>query len=166
MIAAAAQAKRYHVTGQQTVVTPSTQFTQFLSTHGITVTAIGRASIANGALTLPIVRGSVALTSKRGILIHRGGIQFATATRTITLRHFVVTRTFGRAVVSARVGLRRLPLARVSSPTLTISGKTATASGELRLTAVAAREINHLFGTHVVSAGADLGSATSTITVA
>jgi hypothetical protein len=47
-----------------------------------------------------------------------------------------------------------------------ISGKTGTITGELNLSAAAARAINTFAGHHVVAAGADLGSFTSSVTVA
>lgn len=167
VVAAPAQATRYHVTGQQTVITPTAQVTQFLSSHGIAVTPVGQASAANGSFTLPIARGRVAVPSLRAVLIHRGGIQFAKGSDTITLRHFVLSRTSGRAVLSARTaGGRTIRVARVSSPQVSITGKTGTLTGELVLTHAAARAIDHRLGKHLVSAGFDLGSITSTVTVA
>ena len=97
VIATPAQAKRFHVTGQQTVITPSAQFTSFLTSHNITVTAVAPATLANGSLTLPIVRGHVATPSLRGKLVHAGAVQLSNGTRTVTLRHFVLTRSHGHA---------------------------------------------------------------------
>jgi hypothetical protein len=165
-VAAPAQAKVFKVTGQQTTVTPTAKVTQFLSKHSITVSVLGPATLSNGTVSLPIVRGKVAVPSMRGRLVHKGGIQFATATRKVALRGFVLSHRVGKTRLSAVVAGRRFVVAKLTAPKVSISGKTGTLTGELRLSARAAHRINRVLGIHAVKAGADLGALTSTVTVA
>lgn len=163
--AASAQAKVLHVTGLQTTITPSAQATQFLSQHHVTVSALGAATITNGSLTLPISRGFVTTPKLNGLVIHKGGVKFTSGTHSVALRGFVLARAAHRTVLSASVGAKRFIVARVTNLTNSVTGKTAVVTGELRLSAEAARKINRRFGQHVVSAGADIGSLMSTVTV-
>lgn len=70
------------------------------------------------------------------------------------------------AFVTGRDDGRLMIIARVTGAKVSITDKTAAATGELKLSAEVAHRINHLLGKHVVSAGAELGSAKGTITVA
>jgi hypothetical protein len=165
VVAAPAQAKAFHVTGTQTTITPSAKAKQFLSSHHINVTALGAATISTGSLTLPISGGFVAKSGNAGLLRHSGGVKFSGGSRSVALRHFVLVGTAHRGVLSARVAGRDIVLARLIDVTRTVSGKSGTISGELTLSRAAAHRINHLFGKHVVSAGADLGTLASSVTV-
>ena len=78
----------------------------------------------------------------------------------------MATRHGATNTVTAKVDGRRLNVAQATAVHLTTSGKTGTITGELKLSAGAARAIDHFAGRHLVSAGADLGSFTSTVTVA
>jgi hypothetical protein len=166
LLAAGAQAKPRHITGQQTTITPSAQATQFLTNHHVTVSPLGAATIANGALTLPISGGFVTTPRLRALVLHRGGVKFSVAKRSFALRAFVLSRVGHRTVLSATVDTRRLIVARVTGLTQTIVGKQAMITGELKLSAQAAHKINRRFGKHLVSAGADIGSLASIVTVA
>lgn len=162
--AAGAQAKVLHVTGQQTTIRPSAKATQFLTAHNITVTALGPATLSNGALTLPIKRGVVGTRKLNGLIVHRGGVKFTRGTRSVALRSFVLARAGHRTVLTALVHGRRWIIAQVRQFKVTNSGNQATVTGELRLTSRAARGINRSFKKHVVSPGADIGSLSSTVT--
>ncbi len=165
LTAASAQAKVLHVSGQQTTITPSAQATTFLAQHNVTVSPLGAATLAAGSVTLPISGGFVTTPKLNGVVRHHGGIEFANATRSLSLRNFVLARVGRRMVLSAKAGGKRLIVARVTKLTRTISGKQGVITGELKLSAAGARGLNRLFGHHVVSAGADLGSLKSTVTV-
>jgi hypothetical protein len=159
------QTTRIHVTGQQTTITPSAQATAFLSAHSIKVSALGKATLGtNGSLTLPITHGFVTTPRHNGVLYHDGGAEFGNGTRSISLRAFVLVRESDHTVLTAKVGKVRLIVARVVKLTQTITAKQATITGTLKLSAAAARGINSLFGHHVVGAGANIGTLTSTIT--
>lgn len=162
----AAEAKVLKVTGKQTTVTPSSSLTSFLASRNIKVAAVAPATLSGGTVTFPITGGAVKSPSLNGRLILGGGLQFTRKTHSVTLSSIVVRRNGSKAVVSATVGHRRLNVARATGTHLTVSGKTGTVTGDLRLSAAAARAINKLAGKHLVSAGADLGSFTSTVTVA
>lgn len=166
LTAASAQAKVLHVTGQQATVTPSAQATAFMAKYHVSVTPLGAATIANGSATLPIAGGFVTTPKFHGVLRLKGGVRFTSGTRSLTLRAFVVVRLGHRTVLTAKAGGKRRVVARVTGLTTTITGKQAVITGELKLSAAAARGLNRLFGVHVVNAGADVGSVTSTVTVA
>ncbi len=165
LTAVSAQAKKLHVAGQQTTITPSAQVTKFLAAQNITASALGTATIANASLTLPISGGFVTTPALNGVLRHTGGVKFTHGARSVALRGFVLARIAGRTFLSAKAGGARLIVARVTKLTKTISGKQGVITGELKLSAAAARRINRLIGHHVASAGLDIGSLTSTVTV-
>jgi hypothetical protein len=163
--ALAAKQTKHKVTGQSTTITPSAKAVNFLTVHKITVSAIGPATLSGGAVTLPISGGVVKTPSRDGTIVHTGGVKFSHGKLSVSLRALVVHRSGNVTYVTGRVDGRLLTIARVTGAKLLITGKTATASGELRLTAGVVSRINHVFGTHL-KVGADLGSAVSTITVA
>jgi hypothetical protein len=164
--AAAAQARPFHITGTQTTITPSSQVAQVLTTNGVSVSAIGPATVTNGTLTLPIDGGRAARSGQRGRVRHAGGVVFSKGNRQIALRHFVLAGNIDHPRLTARVAGRRIVLARLSNAQHSTSGRTVTLSGELLLSRHAARAIDRRIGKQVVSPGTDLGSLTSTITVA
>jgi hypothetical protein len=164
--AMAAKQTNHTVTGVSTVITPSAAGTQFLTNHHITVSALGAATISNGSLTLPIAGGVVKTPSLDGTIVHKGGVKFTSGKRSVSLRDIVAHRIGKVTFVTGRADGRLMIIARVTGAKVSITGKTATATGELKLSAGVAQRLNHVFGKHVVSAGADLGSAVSTITVA
>lgn len=148
-----------------TTITPTAATVQFLTSHGVAVTALSPATLQNGAVTLP-VRVGVATRSLHGALLHRGGVQFSNTKGKVTIRAIVLSRLGARTLLSGRVnGHREIGLARLTHAKLTRSGKQVTLTGELRLTAGAARRIDHLLGKHLVKAGYDLGSLTSQLTL-
>lgn len=150
----------------QTTLTPSAATVKFLTSHAITVTALAPVSIQNGSLVLPVRKG-VATRQLRGVLLHRGGVEFATGARTVKLRAITLYRfakaTFIGALVNGHVAKR---LARVTGIKLTRTGNQATLTGEVHLSASAAKMINHLLGKHLVSAGYDLARLSSQLTLA
>jgi hypothetical protein len=161
--AASAQAKA--VTGEQSTITPSLGVTHFFAAHHITVSPVGPATISGGSLTLPIVGGTVKVSQRTGRLIMAGGLRLTRNGQSITLRAFVATRDGSKNAVTAKVGQVRFTVAHATGVHVAISGKTGTITGELKLSAVAARAINQLAGHQVVSPGANLGSFTSSVTV-
>jgi hypothetical protein len=163
--AGTAQAKVFHVTGTKTTITPSAQVTKFLSARHITVTALGPATISSGSVTLPVSGGFVTKSTKAGLLRHAGGVQFSKGSRKLALRHIVLVANAHRGILTAVVVGHRMIVAHLIDITHTVSGKSGTLSGELTLSSAAAHRINRLFGKHLVSAGADLGSLTSSVTV-
>jgi len=163
---ASAQAKVLRITGENTTLTPSSTFASFLSAQPVTVSAVGPATINGGALTLPIVGGVVKTPKLDRVLMMAGGVRLTENGHSITLHDFMATRHGARDTVSAKVRGKRLNVARVTAMHLTISGKTATITGELKLTAHAAHALNKFAGHKVVAAGADLGSFASIVTVA
>jgi hypothetical protein len=164
--AVSAQAKVLHITGQTSTITPSSAVTSFLAAHKVSVTAIGPATISNGSVTLPIVGGTVKTPNLNGKLINAGGLRFTRNGHSITLSDFAATRHGRTNAVTAKVDGRRVTVAHATGVHLTVSGKTGTITGELRLSAGAARAIDRFAGHKLVKAGADLGSFTSTVTVA
>ncbi|MFN8160532.1 MAG: hypothetical protein U0R52_05740 [Solirubrobacterales bacterium] len=164
LVAASAQAKVVKVTGESSTFTPSAQVTGFLANHGVSVSAIEPASIQDGKLTLPIVAGRVNTKNAHGVLAMKGGIELSKGERSVKIRHFVAVNTNRGAWLGAKVGKRRLVVARLTDRSKQVDGTSATVSANLRLSRPAAKLINRVAGAHVVSAGALLGSATATVT--
>jgi hypothetical protein len=164
--ATSAQAAVVHVTGKSTTVTPSAQAAKFLSAHSITVSALGTATLAGGSLTLPISHGHVTTPRHNGVLHHDGGVKFSNGKRSLVLRSFELVRATDKTVLTAKFEGVRLIIARVVKLKEVIVGNQATVTGTLKLSVAAARGINHLFGHHLVAAGANIGTLSSTITLA
>jgi hypothetical protein len=163
--AATAQAKPFHITGKQTTITPSSQVAQVLTDNGVSVSAVGPATLSGGTLTLPITGGRATRSGRRGVVRHAGGVEFTKGKRHLALRHFVLAGNINHPRLAARAAGRWIVLARLSNAQHSTSGNTVTLSGELLLSRRAAHAIDRRIGKQVVSAGSDLGSLTSTITV-
>ena len=164
LVASSAQAKVVKVTGESATVTPSADLTTFLSDHHVSVGAIAPATLDNGALTLPIVNGRVNTKNLHGVLALGGGITVSKGKRSLDLRRVIVANRAHGAFVSAKVGQRRMIVARLTNRSVDVEGSSATVSADLNLSRAAANRINRVAGKHLVSAGALLGSATATVT--
>ena len=105
--AGGAQAKLVELTGTSTV-TPSTQATQFLANHGVTVAPTGEATAEDGSFVFSIAAGFGNTRTYKGLLAHKGGLQFTKGERSAVLRRFVAVRLRGAgAVLLAQIpGLR------------------------------------------------------------
>lgn len=165
LTAASAQAKVLHVTGKQTTITPSAAVTSVITKYHVTVSAVGPATISNGSLTLPISGGLVNPKNLDGTIVHTGGVKFTLGKHSVVLRSFVAGHVGSRVLLTADVGSTRVVIARLTKIQKTISGNQAVITGELALSADAAHRINDRIGHHVVSAGVDLGTFDSTVTV-
>jgi hypothetical protein len=175
VIAAPADAtKSDPVIGGHTTITASpdiTKLVDFLRAQGITVTAIGPATLANGSLTMPMVSGSMSVPSMHGVMDAEGGLQFKKGDRVLHVGQYILSHQGGDATLSAlvsgrRVSQRRIVIARMVAPTVNMSDNTGTMTGGIELTAAWADLINQLLDKHVLSAGADLGDLSATVTVA
>jgi hypothetical protein len=175
VIAAPADAtKSGRVIGGHTTITASSDITKlvaFLRAQGITVTALGPATLANGSLTMPMVSGSMSAPSMHGVMDADGGVQFKKGDRVLHVRQYVLSHQGGDASLSAlvsgrRVSQRRIVIARMVAPRVNMSADTGTMTGGLELTAAWADLINQLLDKHVLSAGADLGDLSATVRVA
>jgi hypothetical protein len=163
---AVAHTNRHAIQSGQVAFKPTQAVLTFLSTNHIKVTPLAPATWTNGQLVLPITRGVVSAHGKlRGRAIERGAIVFSAGGRSFRLHRFRVRHLGAVPVLTARNGRGRLLLiARVRNLQVSRSGHTATATGELTLTARAAALVNRLVGRTVVSRGYDLGALTSVIT--
>jgi hypothetical protein len=165
LTAASAQAKVLHVTGKQSTLTPSAAVTSVITKYHVTVTAVGPATITNGSLTLPISGGHVNSKNLNGTIVHTGGVKFTIGKHSVVLRSFVAGHVGSQTLLTANVGTTRVVIARLTDIKRTITGTQAVITGQLNLSADAAHRINARIGHHVVSAGADLGTFDSTVTV-
>ena len=180
-------AKKVRVTGGTTTITPSTATTQFLTNNGIAVSALTPATLSNGVVTLPVASGRIDPANLHGFILHRGGLRFSKATKSFTLRRFLIVSTTRGAFLDASTPVRRcrttlharrgrgrgpvricfvrgeaVRVARLSH--VVVTGNSATA--DVLLSQKAAHFINRLAGSKVVSAGANLGTAQVTVTTA
>ena len=143
------------------------------------------ATLSNGVLTLPVAGGRVNPTNLRGFVTHRGGLKFTKGNRSLSLRHFTLVSTKRGVFLYATTPVRRcrtaghrsrgrgpvricfvrgevVRLARLSN--IVRNGKSITAT--LLLSQQVANFINRVAGSHVVSAGANLGTEQTTVTTA
>jgi hypothetical protein len=183
--AAGAQAAKVKVTGGTTTITPSAATAQFLTNHGIGVAAIAPATLSNGVATLPIAGGRIDPATLRGFIVHRGGLKFTKGTRSLALRHFVITSTKRGAFLDAatpvtrchgfrarrgagrvRVCVTRLEGVRVARLSNVVRNSANSVTADLLLSQRAAGFVNKVAGHKVVSAGANLGSAKIVVTTA
>ena len=184
--AAGAQAAKVKVTGGTTTITPSAATTQFLTTNGIAVTALAPATLSNGVVTLPIAGGRIDPTTLRGFIVHRGALKFTKGTNSLVLRHFVINSTKRGAFLDAatpvrrchafrarrggqgrvRVCVTRFEGVRVARLSHVVRNGDNSVTADLLLSQRAARFINKIAGTPVVSPGANLGTAKIVATTA
>jgi hypothetical protein len=111
---AGAQAKVVKLTGS-TTVTPTAPTRQFLADNGVSVAATGRATLANGAFSLPVVAGIGRTQDFTGVLVHAGGLRFTKGGRSVLIQKLVAVRTQRNAVVLAQVPGLRGGCAKVAS---------------------------------------------------
>ena len=179
--AAGAQAAKVKITGGTTTITPSAATTQFLTTNGISVTPIAPATVSNGVLTLPIKGGRIDPVTLRGFVTHRGGVKFSKGTHSLSLRHFLITSTRRGAFLNAttpvrrcralrarrgRVCVTRAEGVRVARLSNVVRNSDNSVTANLLLSSRAARFINKVAGSQVVSAGANFGTAKIVATTA
>lgn len=153
------------VTGGTTTIKVSSATAVFLAKHGITATAIAPATLNGASLTLPVKGGLVTAKKLVGIVVQRGAVKFATAKKSIVIAKIKVLKVGKVAHVVATVGKRVLPLGTITGLKTVAGDKTATLSGELRLSKAVAAVLNKLAGKHVASAGYDFGSFTTSLTL-
>lgn len=154
------------VKGGTTTITVTTATAKFLTSHGVTVTPIAPAVISGTSLTLPVKAGLAKVDKKvDGVLFQAGAVRFSTATKSATVRHITLYKLGKQAHLAGTVDGRALRLGNITDLVVAVSGKSATVSGELHLSAAVAHIINKLLGHHVVSAGYEFGSFTSSLTV-
>ena len=96
--AAGAQAKVVELTGT-TTFTPSSEATQFLANHGVTVAPTGETTAQDGSFTFPIAAGFGNPRTYNGLLAHKGGLQFTKGDRSAVLQRFVAVRIRGAGAV-------------------------------------------------------------------
>ena len=133
------------------------QIAAFLHSRGITVTPIGPAKISSGAMTMPMVGGTVSVPTMGGTMDAHGGLQYQNGSKVVRVRSYVLIHKGGKATLSAIVNGHRIVIATMSAPKVTMTGNTGTMSGGLHISAAWAKLINHLVGLHVVHAGETIG---------
>ena len=126
-------------------------------------------------------------TNLHGFIVHRGGLKFTKGTKSLTLRHFLITSSNRGAFLDAATRARRCSLARQANRrgftrrrvcftrlegvrvARLVNGQRhsdGSVTADLLLSRRAAGFINHLAGHQVVSAGANIGSAKIVATTA
>jgi hypothetical protein len=154
------------IKGGTVALTPTKPTVTFLTSHGIAVVPIAPATLTAGSVQMPIV-GGVATTKKlNAVLLLRGAVKFATAKRSVVVRHLTFTKAGKSTVLSGTVRGKLVRLARITGLVVNVSAKSATVTGEVHLTAVTAQLIDRLVGKQVVSAGYHLGSLAATLQLA
>jgi len=162
-IAAPAQAKSEHVTGGHATVRASMQISAFLRSRGITVTPIGPAKVGNGAMTMPMVGGTVTVPTMNGTMKAHGGLEYSKGSKVVRVSDYVVKHHAGSVTLTANVNGHRIVIATMSSPNVHMTTTKGTMSGGLHISAVWAKTINQLVGLNVVHAGETIGQLSMTI---
>lgn len=162
-VAAPALAKSEHVTGGHATVRASMQISAFLHSRGITVTPIGPAKVGNGAMTMPMVGGTVTVPTMTGTMDAHGGLKYSKGTKVVRVRDYILRHHAGAATLTADVNGHRIVIATMSSPSIHMTTTKGTMSGGLQISAVWAKTINQLVGLHVVHAGETIGQISMSI---
>ena len=182
--AGSALANGSKVAGGSTKVTASAAVAALLTSNHITVAPLAPTTASGTAFTFPITGGRFNTTTLRGFIRHGGGLSLSNGTKQVTLRRPTVVSTKHGVALDALVrGLShrvcyvvgnhqfkhclvvtRLVTARIARIT-DVSISNGTATGTVNITAFTARAVNRLAGKHVVSAGAVLGTASTTPTL-
>ena len=165
-IAAPALAKSEKVVGGHATVRASMDITAFLHSRGIIVTPIGSAKISSGAMTMPMVGGTISVPTMGGTMNAQGGLQYKKGSKVVRVSSYILTHKSGKATLTAIVNGHRIVIATMSAPNVHMSGKKATMSGGLEISAKWANTINHLVGLHVVHAGETIGQLSMSIKMA
>jgi hypothetical protein len=173
------------VTGGSTNVTASSGAVTLLTNNHITVTPLAPATASGATFTFPITGGKLNTKTLRGVIRHGGGLALSNGVKKITLRRPTIVSTKHGVVLDALVRGRsqrvchrsgnhhftkhcviiiRVVTARIARVT-GLSVNNGTATGTVNITAFTASAINRLAGKHVASAGAVLGTASTTPTL-
>jgi hypothetical protein len=163
--AAPAMAKTEKVVGGHATVRASKAISAFLLSRGITVTPLGPAKVGNGAMTMPMVSGTINVTTTNGRMSAKGGLQYQNGSKVVRIHGYAITHKNGAATITAIVNGHRIVIATMSAP-MHMSKNKGTMSGGLHISAVWAKTINHLVGMHVVHAGETIGQLSMTVKMA
>ena len=158
-----AQAKSEHVTGGHATVRASMQISAFLSSRGITVTPIGPAKVGNGAMTMPMVGGTVTAPTMSGTMDSSGGLEYSKGTKVVRVTDYILKHHGWTVTLSANVNGHRIVIATMSSPNVHMTQTKGTMSGGLHISAEWANTINQLVGLNVVHTGETIGQLSMTI---
>lgn len=153
------------ITGGTTTIKATSATAMFLAKHKVAVTAVKPATLTGTSVTLPVKGGVAKAKNLFGVVLHRGAITFTVGTKSLVVRDLTLYKFGKQAHLAALVRGHVVRLGNITGLKAAISGKTATLTGELHLTAAVAALINKLVGHHVVSAGYDFGSFISSLTI-
>jgi hypothetical protein len=158
-----AEAKSEHVTGGHATVRASMHISAFLSSRGITATPIGPAKVGNGAMTMPMVGGTVTTPTMSGTMDSSGGLEYSKGTKVVRVTDYILKHHGGTVTLTANVNGHRIVIATMSSPDVHMTQTKGTVSRGLHISAVWAKTINQLVGVNVVHTGETIGQLTMTI---
>ncbi len=152
------------IKGGTTTITATTAAVKLLTSHKIGVVAVAPAKLSGTSLSLPVKGGFALPKSLNGVLLHTGKLQYTHGKKTVTLSRIALYKAGSKAHLAALVGGKLVNLGSLTGFKVTVKGKTATVTGEFRLSGAGAALINTLAGKHVVKAGYDFGNLTSSLT--
>lgn len=165
-VAAPAQAKTAKVVGGHATVRASMDISAFLRSRGVTVTPIGPANVSGGAMTMPMVSGSITSPTMGGTMDAKGGLQYQNGSKVVRVSSYVLTHKNGKASLSALVNGHRIVIATMTAPKVHMTSTKGTMSGGLHISAAWAKTINRIVGLHVVHAGETIGHLSMTVKMA
>ena len=160
---AAAEAAPIRVTGTESVVTLNGPAVDTLTGNGVSVSAVGAATLDGASATFPVKRGWLNANVTKGIVGHAGGIRFTKDDRSLVVRRPVAVVAAKAAFLAVRRRGRLVRVFRLRDLEKTIADSTVTVTGDLHVTRLLARRVNRRLGTSV-EAGALAGTIASTLT--
>jgi hypothetical protein len=189
--AGTALANSSKVTGGSTKVTASAAAAALLTSNHITMAPLAPATASGTTFTFPITGGRFSTRTLRGFIRQGGGLTLSNGTKQLTLSHLTVLSTRHGVVLDAlargqshrvcrAIGSRRsirhhhfktrcLVVARVVTAQIAritdVNLSKGVATGTVTVSAFIAHAINRLAGKHVLSAGAVLGTASTSLTL-
>ncbi len=176
--ATAAPSTATPLVGGTTTVTTGPGIATTLLRNGIlpVATAPGRQSFGYGrgglttSFAFPVTGGAVDLTTLAGTIKHRGGITFLNLRngKKLTVSDFVIDTRTGTLTGRVNRTATRVPVFTLDLSAATVSAagrQVAVGNIDVRLTATAATALNQTLGTHLFTAGLDLGTARTRLRV-
>jgi hypothetical protein len=154
----------------KTTITFSSEFLNALNSAGITVGRISPANESNGALSFPILTGTLDLGRVGSEMLHLGGFTLTSGQSSVELLNFITTvgtdpntingTLTGMVVINKRLA-GRTPIFALGFRFIEVraSGRLTSPDINIKLTREAAGRLNTAFNTTVFAEGQTAGSA-------
>jgi hypothetical protein len=150
------------VAGGTTTITLDKKASGALKRAHVKLRARKPAKLHGRKLTLPVSGGTFNIATGSGSVVHKGSLRISSGTRRVTLSSFTVANS----KVSAKVGKKRLTVAKVSGGKTSVApgGVAATLRGaRLKLSAAGAKALDKALKTTAFQGGMRFGTVTASV---